>query len=196
LNCGAGKAAPFYAFDLIEHDGEDLRNCAFPDGRAALARHDFSSNVRIATLSADIPLEDHFSANAMPHRPCVILTACGSTRQDIRSRPRSPSWCPLSGGWGLVCESPVPALSTGTGYFRRSSRGPQARGGVWGKCAGGQRRAGFRRISTGYSAAKQRCRSVVCRLLDAFGKNVGGVSVVQHPALRRCRDPSGDPESC
>jgi hypothetical protein len=115
--------------------------------------YDFQPNVRTATLSVDIPLEGHFSANGMPHRACVIPTACGSTRQDIRSRPRSPSWCPLSGEWGLVCESPVPALSTGTGYFRRSSRGPRRVEGC-GKCAGGN--AGLiSGESTSANAAKQ-----------------------------------------
>jgi hypothetical protein len=48
-----------------------------------------------------------------------------------------PFVVPLVGGLGSCCESPVPALSTGTGYFRRSSRGPQARGGVWGNAPGG-----------------------------------------------------------
>src|SRR5215831_8391431 len=34
----AARTAVLYAFDLIEHDGEDLRNLPFLDRRAALAR--------------------------------------------------------------------------------------------------------------------------------------------------------------
>ena len=34
----AAHGAILYAFDLIEHDGEDLRNRAFLDRKAALAR--------------------------------------------------------------------------------------------------------------------------------------------------------------
>src|SRR5215470_7984464 len=34
----AAQIAVLYAFDLIEHDGEDLRNCPFLDRKAALAR--------------------------------------------------------------------------------------------------------------------------------------------------------------
>jgi len=40
-NCAPGEAAHtaiLYAFDLIEHDGEDLRNRLFLDHNAALAR--------------------------------------------------------------------------------------------------------------------------------------------------------------
>ena len=34
----AAHSAMLYAFDLIEHDGEDLRDCPFLDRKAALAR--------------------------------------------------------------------------------------------------------------------------------------------------------------
>jgi bifunctional non-homologous end joining protein LigD len=34
----AADTAILYAFDLIEHDGEDMRNCPFLDRKAALAR--------------------------------------------------------------------------------------------------------------------------------------------------------------
>jgi bifunctional non-homologous end joining protein LigD len=34
----AARTAILFAFDLIEHDGEDLRNCPFLDRKAALAR--------------------------------------------------------------------------------------------------------------------------------------------------------------
>jgi hypothetical protein len=56
-----------------------------------------------------------------------------------------PPVMPLCRGMGSCCESPVPALSTGTGYFRRSSRGPGRVEG-WGEMRRGQRGAGFRRI--------------------------------------------------
>jgi hypothetical protein len=54
---------------------------------------------------------------------------------------------------------------------------------MWGNAPGATR--GFHR-QLSYAAAKQRCRSAVCRLLDAFDNNVGGVSAAQHPAIFAC----------
>jgi hypothetical protein len=83
--------------------------------------------------------QGHLSAHGMPHRPCVIPTACGSARQDIRTRPRSPSLCPLSGDWGLVTKvrslpsargpgtsvevAAAPGAWRGCGEMRRGQRG-------------------------------------------------------------------------
>jgi hypothetical protein len=61
----------------------------------------------------------------------------------------------------------------------------QARGGVWGKCAGDNAEPIASEESA--SAARQPKQPMfifVCRLLDAFGKMVGGVSAAQHPAHR------------
>jgi bifunctional non-homologous end joining protein LigD len=43
----AARTAILYAFDLIEHDGEDLRNLPFLDRKAALARqlHDTEAGI-------------------------------------------------------------------------------------------------------------------------------------------------------
>ena len=91
------------------------------------------------------------ASSAMPNFYRVRFHAAGH-----RPRLRSPFWVPLVGGLGCCYESPVPALSTGTGYFRRSSRGPRRVEGL-GKCAGGN--AG---LISGESASaarqqKQRC---------------------------------------
>jgi hypothetical protein len=94
-----------------------------------------------------------------------------------------PFVVPLVGGLGSCCESPVSALSMGTGYFRRNSRGPRRWRGV-GKCAGGNAGADSKE-SAQLPASKQRSRCAVCQLLDAFDENVGGVSAVQHTAVSR-----------
>jgi hypothetical protein len=103
--------------------------------------HRLGPNVQIATLSGNIPLEGHFSAHGMPHRPCVIFAACGSTRQDIRPRPRSPSWCPLSGDGVFVAKVRSLPSARGPGTSVEVAAAP----GAWrdvGKCAGGYAGAG------------------------------------------------------
>ncbi len=55
----------------------------------------------------------------------------------------------------------------------------------------GQRRADrFRRISISHAATKQRCCSVVGRLLDTFDKDERDVSVLQHFHKRASPAPS------
>jgi hypothetical protein len=93
-------------------------------------------------------------AHGMPHRPCVISAACGSTRQDIRSRPRSPSWCPLSGDWGLVTKVRSLPSARGPGTSVEVAAAPGAWRGV-GKCARGN--AGP--IVSGESASAVRLQS-------------------------------------
>jgi hypothetical protein len=130
--------------------------------------------------------EGHLSAYGMPDRPCVIRAACGFTRQDIRSRLRSPSWCPLSGDWGLVAKVRSLPSARGPGIAVEVAAAPGAWRGV-GKCAGGN--AGpivSEKSASATRQQEQRCRSVVCRFLDALDKDVGGVSPAQHQAVVRC----------
>jgi hypothetical protein len=125
--------------------------------------------------------EGHLSAHGMPHRPCLIIPRFHAA--GYRSRPRSPSWCPLSGDWGVVAKVRSLPSARGPGTSVEVAAAPGAWRGV-GKCAGGN--AGAERswrINIAHPATKQRCRCVVCRLLDVFDKDVGGVSAEQHPAI-------------
>jgi bifunctional non-homologous end joining protein LigD len=76
----AARTAILYAFDLIEHDGEDLRNLSFLDRKAALAR-------LLRDTEADILLNEHIAedgATVFPHarRPGsegIVSKRVGST---------------------------------------------------------------------------------------------------------------------
>jgi bifunctional non-homologous end joining protein LigD len=63
---GAAQTAIFHAFDLIEHDGEDLRNLPFLDRKAALAR-------LLRETEAGILLNEHIAEDGSTDRvrPCV-----------------------------------------------------------------------------------------------------------------------------
>ena len=54
-----------------------------------------------------IVIAGHFSAQGMPHRPCVILPRAVLRGDDIRTRPWSPSRSPLRGIW-VLSRRPVP----------------------------------------------------------------------------------------
>jgi bifunctional non-homologous end joining protein LigD len=62
---GAARTAILYAFDLIEHDGEDLRDCPLLDRKAALAR-------LLRDAEAGILLNEHVAADG----PTVFAHAC------------------------------------------------------------------------------------------------------------------------
>jgi len=61
----AARTAVLYAFDLIEHDGEDLRNRPFLDRKAALAR-------LLGDTEAGILLNEHVAEDG----PTVFAHAC------------------------------------------------------------------------------------------------------------------------
>jgi bifunctional non-homologous end joining protein LigD len=63
----AARIAILYAFDLIEHDGEDLRNRPFLDRKAALAR-------LLRDTEAGILFNEHFAENG----PTVFAHALGA----------------------------------------------------------------------------------------------------------------------
>jgi bifunctional non-homologous end joining protein LigD len=61
----AADTAILYAFDLIEHDGEDMRNRPFLDRKAALAR-------LLRDTEAGIQLNEHIAEDG----PIVFAHAC------------------------------------------------------------------------------------------------------------------------
>jgi hypothetical protein len=74
----------------------------------------------------------HFSAHGMPDRPCVILPRAVLRGNDTRTRPRSPSWCPLVGGLGS-CFGVRSRPQHGTGEFVEVAAGPRRVEGVCGE---------------------------------------------------------------
>jgi bifunctional non-homologous end joining protein LigD len=71
----AARAAILYAFDLIEHDGEDLRNRPFLDRKAALAR-------LLYDVEAGILLNEHVAEDG----PTVFVHACQLGAEGIVSK--------------------------------------------------------------------------------------------------------------
>jgi bifunctional non-homologous end joining protein LigD len=71
----AAHGAILYAFDLIEHDGEDLRNRAFLDRKAALAR-------LLCNIEAGILLNEHVDGDG----PTVFEHACRLGAEGIVSK--------------------------------------------------------------------------------------------------------------
>jgi bifunctional non-homologous end joining protein LigD len=71
----AAQTAILYAFDLIEHDGEDLRNLRFLDRKAALAR-------LLRNTEAGILLNEHIVEDG----PFVFAHACRLGAEGIVSK--------------------------------------------------------------------------------------------------------------
>jgi bifunctional non-homologous end joining protein LigD len=71
----AAHAAILYAFDLIEHDGEDLRTRPFLDRKAALAR-------LLRGIKAGIVLNEHVAEDG----PTVFAHACKLGAEGIVSK--------------------------------------------------------------------------------------------------------------
>src|SRR5262250_2948003 len=71
----AARTAVLYAFDLIEHDGEDLRNRPFLDRKAALAR-------LLRDIEAGILLNEHIAEDG----PTVFAHACRLGAEGIVSK--------------------------------------------------------------------------------------------------------------
>jgi bifunctional non-homologous end joining protein LigD len=71
----AADTAILYAFDLIEHDGEQLRNLPFRDRKAALAR-------LLRNAKAGIPLNEHIAEDG----PTVFAHACRLGAEGIVSK--------------------------------------------------------------------------------------------------------------
>jgi bifunctional non-homologous end joining protein LigD len=71
----AAHSAMLYAFDLIEHDGEDLRDCPFLDRKAALAR-------LLRDTEAGILFNEHVAGDG----PVVFEHACRLGAEGIVSK--------------------------------------------------------------------------------------------------------------
>jgi bifunctional non-homologous end joining protein LigD len=71
----AAQTAILYAFDLIEHNGDDLRNLAFLDRKAALAR-------MLRDAEAGILLNEHIAENGAT----VFAHACRLGAEGIVSK--------------------------------------------------------------------------------------------------------------
>jgi bifunctional non-homologous end joining protein LigD len=71
----ATRTAILYAFDLIEHDGEDLRKLPFLDRKAALAR-------LLGGIKAGILLNEHVAEDG----PTVFAHACRLGAEGIVSK--------------------------------------------------------------------------------------------------------------
>jgi ATP-dependent DNA ligase len=71
----AARTAILYAFDLIEHDGEDLRHLTFLNRKAALAR-------LLRDAKAGILLNEHISED----EPIVFAYACHLGAEGIVSK--------------------------------------------------------------------------------------------------------------
>jgi bifunctional non-homologous end joining protein LigD len=71
----AARTAILYAFDLIEHDGEDLRNLPFLDRKAALAR-------LLRDTKAGILLNEHIAEDGLT----VFAHACRLGAEGIVSK--------------------------------------------------------------------------------------------------------------
>jgi bifunctional non-homologous end joining protein LigD len=72
---GTAQTAILHAFDLIEHDGEDLRNLPFLDRKAALAR-------LLRETEAGILLNEHIAEDG----PTVFAHACRLGAEGIVSK--------------------------------------------------------------------------------------------------------------
>jgi ATP-dependent DNA ligase len=71
----AARTAILYAFDLIEHDGRDLRNLPFLDRKAALAR-------LLRDIEAGVLLNEHLAEDG----PTVFAHACQLGAEGIGSK--------------------------------------------------------------------------------------------------------------
>jgi bifunctional non-homologous end joining protein LigD len=78
---GAARTAILYAFDLIEHDGEDLRNLPFLDRKAALAR-------LLRNTKAGILLNEHVAEDGAT----VFAHACSLGAEGIVSKKINGSY--------------------------------------------------------------------------------------------------------
>jgi bifunctional non-homologous end joining protein LigD len=84
------RTAILYAFDLIEHDGEDMRNLPFLDRKAALAR-------LLRDTEAGILFNEHFAEDG----PIVFAHACRLGAEGIVSKKVD----------GALSVRPVPRLN-------------------------------------------------------------------------------------
>ena len=88
----AARTAVLYAFDLIEHDGEDLRDRPFLDRKAALAR-------LLRDIKVGILLNEHVAEEG----PTVFAHACRLGAEGIVSKKVEAPIDPGRAGFGSRC---------------------------------------------------------------------------------------------
>jgi bifunctional non-homologous end joining protein LigD len=115
----AARTAILYAFDLIEHDGEDLRHLPFLDRKAALAR-------LLRDTKAGILLNEHIGEDG----PTVFAHACQLGAEGIVSKKVDARIDPARAASGLRSAIPLASRCSASG----------ARGGI------GQRQTAATRI--------------------------------------------------
>jgi bifunctional non-homologous end joining protein LigD len=98
----AAETAILYAFDLIERDGEDMRNCRFLDRKAALAR-------LLRNTAADILFNEHIAEDG----PVVFVHACRLGAEGIVSKRVDGTY--RSGPCGVWIKVRNPARCGATG---------------------------------------------------------------------------------
>src|SRR5262249_51945417 len=88
----------------------------------------------------------------------------------------------------VLFRRPIPPSAAGPVSSVEVAAGPGARRGAWGSAPGPTWADRFRRISISHAATKQRCGSVVGRILDTLDEDANGVSALQHSArsVSRC----------
>jgi bifunctional non-homologous end joining protein LigD len=97
----AARTAILYAFDLIEHDGEDLRDRPFLDRKTALAR-------LLRDTDAGIVLNEHIAGDG----PTVFAHACRLGAEGIVSKKldgtyrsgRCPAWIKVRNPASIVVQ--------------------------------------------------------------------------------------------
>jgi bifunctional non-homologous end joining protein LigD len=94
-----------YAFDLIEHDGEDMRNRPFLDRKAALAR-------LLRNTEAGVLFNEHIAEDD----PIVFAHACRLGAEGIVSKKVDGTYDPVCPASGL--RSAIPQYRGATGEER------------------------------------------------------------------------------
>jgi bifunctional non-homologous end joining protein LigD len=105
----AARTALLYAFDLIEHDGEDLRNLPFLERKAALAR-------LLCDAKTGILLNEHIAEDG----PTVFADACRLGAEGIVSKKVDGTY--LSGPCRAGSRSTIPRASPCSGSGARDGR--------------------------------------------------------------------------
>jgi bifunctional non-homologous end joining protein LigD len=100
----AADAAILYAFDLIEHDGEDMRNRPFLDRKAALA-------LLLCDTEARILLNEHIAEDGLT----VFAHACRLGAEGIVSKKMTAPLDPALAASGSRCAIPPASRCNGSG---------------------------------------------------------------------------------
>jgi bifunctional non-homologous end joining protein LigD len=110
----ASDTAILYAFDLVEHDGEDMRNRPFLDRKGALAR-------LLRNTEAGILFNEHIAGDG----PVVFAHACRLGAEALCRRRSTAPIDPARAAFGSRCAI-LPALPCSGSGARCGTDGPEA----------------------------------------------------------------------